>query len=131
MTKFPTVAREMPLDDLVMRVYHLELTECCNGAEFKQCVRLILRNLDEVMDALICYRPADRRIRRAVSRLRMNAIRLRELCSGVPETFDHPEQWRAMAVHIIANYDQFRFEAGLLYQMAVPDSSFGVLRAAL
>jgi hypothetical protein len=36
-----------------------------------------------------------------------------------------------VAENIMVNYEQFRIEAGLLYRLAVPGSSFGVLRAAL
>jgi hypothetical protein len=56
MTAFTISRRDMPLDDLVVRVYHLELKECRDEAEFKEGVRLILRNLDEVMETLCGYR---------------------------------------------------------------------------
>ena len=61
----------------------------------------------------------------------MKAASMRNLCAAIPETFDHPEQWREAAVLIVANYEQFRIEAGLLYLLVVPGSSFAVLRAAL
>jgi hypothetical protein len=61
----------------------------------------------------------------------MKAASLRTFCAVIPESFDHPEKWREVAIHIIANYEQFRIEAGLLYQLAVPGSGFAVLRAAL
>jgi hypothetical protein len=131
MTALPIARRAMPLDDLVVRVYHLELKECRDEAEFKDGVRLVLRNLDEVLETLCFYRPADGRTRRAVDRVKLRAVHMRNLCTAVPESFDHPERWRQVATHIIANYEQFRIEAGLLYQLAVPGSSFGVLRAAL
>ena len=131
MTALNIARREMPLDDLVVRVYHLELKESRDEAEFREGIRLVLRNLDEVVDALCYYRPVDRRIRRAADRVKIRAASLRNLCAAIPETFDGPEQWRVVAVHIIANYEQFRIEAGLLYQLAVPGSSFAVLRAAL
>ena len=51
MTALSIARREMPLDDLVVRVYHMELNECLDEAEFKEGVRLVLRNLDEVLDA--------------------------------------------------------------------------------
>ena len=126
-----TIARDMPLHDLVVRVYHLELLECRDEAEFRDCVRLLLRNLDEVLDALCFYRPVERRIQRAVDRVKLKASHMRNLCTAVPESFDSPEGWRPMAEHIMVNYEQFRIEAGLLYRLAVPGSSFGVLRAAL
>jgi hypothetical protein len=126
-----TIARDMPLDDLVLRVYHLELSECQDEAEFRDAIRLMQRNLDEVMDALGCDLSTDRRIHRAVNRVKTKATHIRVLCLAVPESFDDPQGWRAMAEHIMVNYDQFRIEAGLLYRLAVPGSSFGVLRAAL
>jgi hypothetical protein len=131
MTALTINRREMPLDDLVVRVYHLELKECRDEAEFRDAVQLVLRNLDEVLDALSSYRPSDRRIFRAVDRLKLKVVHLRNLCTAVPESFDDPERWRQAAIHVAANYEQFRIEAGLLYQLAVPGSSFGVLRAAL
>jgi len=131
MTALMIVRRAMPLDDLVVRVYHLELKESHNEAEFRDGVRLVLRNLDEVLDALCGYQPAERRISRAADRVKMKAASLRKLCAAIPDSFDDPEGWREVAIHIIANYEQFRIEAGLLYQLAVPGSGFGVLRAAL
>jgi hypothetical protein len=131
MTALNIARREMPLDDLVVRVYHMELNECRDEAEFREGVRLVLRNLDEVLDALCFYRPPDRRIQRAVDRVKLKAVHLRNLCMAVPESFDNPEGWRSVAENIMVNYEQFRIEAGLLYRLAVPGSSFGVLRAAL
>ena len=49
MTAFKIARRAMPLDDLVVRVYHLELKECRDEAEFREGVRLVLRNVDEVL----------------------------------------------------------------------------------
>lgn len=121
----------MPLDDLVARVYHLELSECQDLPEFKEGIRLLLRNVDEVLDTLVCYQSEDRRVRRAVERVKQRAIILKDLCAAIPEAFDDPEGWRREADHIIANYEQFRIEAGLLYHIAVPEASFRVLRAAL
>ena len=126
-----TIARDMPLEDLVVRVYHLELLECRDAAEFKECVRLVLRNVDEVLDALCFYRPPDKRIQRAVDRVKMKAAHMRNLCTAVPESFDSPDGWRSVAENIMVSYEQFRIEAGLMYRLAVPGSSFGVLRAAL
>jgi uncharacterized UPF0160 family protein len=131
MTALTIARRAMPLNDLVVRVYHLELKECRDEAEFREAVLLVLRNLDEVLDALCFYRPAGSRIRRAVDHVKQKAVHLCKLCTAVPKSFDHPEEWRQVATHITANYEQFRIEAGLLYQLAVPGSSFGVLRAAL
>ena len=126
-----TIARDMPLDDLVVRVYHLELLECRDNSEFQEAIRLLQHNLNEVMCALGVDLSEDRRIRRAIDRMKIKATCLRELCAAVPETFDGPEGWRSVAENIMVNYEQFRIEAGLLYRLAVPGSSFGVLRAAL
>lgn len=131
MTAVTIARREMPLDDLVVRVYHLELKECRDWAEFKDAVQLVLRNLDEVLDTLGSYRPADRRTLRAVDNVKLKAVHLRNFCMAIPESFDDPERWRQAAIQVAATYEQFRIEAGMLYQLAVPGSSFGVLRAAL
>lgn len=126
-----TIARDMPLDDLVVRVYHLELLECRDEAELREGVRLVLRNVDEVLDALCFYRPPDKRIQRAVDRVKVKAAHMRNLCAAIPESFDSPEGWQSAAEKIMVNYEQFRIEAGLLYRLAVPGSSFGLLRSAL
>jgi len=131
MTALNIARREMPLDDLVVRVYHLELTECHDEAEFREGLALLMRNVDEVLDALCFYQPTERRIQRAVYRVKLKAAHMRNICAEVPESFDNPEGWRSAAENIMANYEQFRIEAGLLYRIAVPGSSFGVLRAAL
>jgi hypothetical protein len=131
MTALNIARREMPLDDLVVRVYHLELNECRDEAEFREGLALVLRNVDEVLDALCFYRPTERRIQRAVDRVKLKATNMRNLCAEVPESFNNPEGWRSAAENIMVNYEQFRIEAGLLYRIAVPGSSFGVLRAAL
>jgi hypothetical protein len=131
MTPIPITRRDMPLDDLVVRVYHLELSECKDFAEFKDAVQLLLKNVDEVLDTLGCYQPLEPRVSRAIDRVKRRAISLKNLCAEIPESFDDPEEWRGIAAHITANYEQFRIEAGLLYQIAIPGASFGVLRAAL
>ena len=125
------IARYMPLDDLVARVYHLELLECRDAAEFKHAIRLMQHNLDEVIDALASDISGERRVHRAVNRVKVRAARLHELCAEIPESFDDPQGWRPIAEQIMLTYEQFRIEAGLLYQLAVPGSSFAVLRAAL
>ncbi len=121
----------MPLEDLVVRLCHIELTECRDEGEFREGVQLVLRNLDEVLEALCFYRPPDRRTERAVDRVKLKAAHMRNICTAVPESFDHPEGWRPMAEHIMINYELFRIEAGQMYRLAVPGSSFCVLRAAL
>jgi hypothetical protein len=50
---------------------------------------------------------------------------------AIPETFEQPEQWRDVAMHVAANYEHFRIEAGHLYRAAVPASRFPILRSAL
>jgi len=131
MTPLNIASSEMPLEDLVVRLCHVELTECRNEAEFREGVQLVLRNLDEVLEVLCCYRPPERRIERAVDRVKLKASHMRNICAAIPESFDHPEGWRPAAEHIMINYEQFRIEAGLMYRLAVPGSGFGVLRSAL
>jgi hypothetical protein len=63
--------------------------------------------------------------------VKVKAAHMRNLCTAIPESFDNPEGWRSAAENIMVNYEQFRIEAGLMYRLAVPGSSFGVLRAAL
>jgi hypothetical protein len=126
-----TIARDMPLNDLVVRVYHLELLECRDNSEFQEGIRLMRHNLNEVLRALGTDLSEDRRIRRAIDRVKIKATHLRELCAAVPESFDDPEGWRSVAENIMVNYEQFRIEAGLMYRLAVPGSGFGVLRSAL
>ena len=70
MTPIAIARRDMPLDDLVARVYHLELSECRDLSEFKEGIRLLLRNVEEVLDTLGCYRPEERRVHRAVDRVK-------------------------------------------------------------
>ena len=65
-----TIARDMPLDDLVVRVYHLELLECQDNSEFQDAIRLMQHNLNEVMSALGVDLSEDRRIRRAINRVK-------------------------------------------------------------
>ena len=131
MTALSIARSDKPLEDLVVRVCYMELNECRDEAEFREGVQLVLRNVDEVLDALCFYRPTDRRIERAVDRVKLKAAHMRNLCAAIPESFAGPEDWRSVAENIMVNYEQFRIEAGLLYRLAVPGSGFGVLRAAL
>lgn len=131
MTALSIARSDKPLEDLVVRVCHMELTECRDEAEFREGVQIVLSNLDEVLDALCFYRPPERRIERAVDRVKLKAAHMRNICTSVPESFDHPEGWRPAAEQIMVNYEQFRIEAGLMYRLAVPGSGFGVLRSAL
>lgn len=125
------IAHQKPLDDLVLRVCHLELSERMTFADFKEGIRLMLKNLDEVLQALACFAPPNRRIERAVDLLKLKAVRLRSFCSEMPEADNGSEQWRQIARDIIVNYEQFRIEAGMLYELVVPGAGFRVLRSAL
>jgi hypothetical protein len=95
------IARYMPLDDLVGRVYHLELLECRDDKEFLDAIRLMQHNLDEVTDALGCDLSNDRRIRRAVDRVKTKAAHLKKLCTAVPQSFSDPQGWRFIAEQIM------------------------------
>lgn len=129
--KLQKIARQTPLRNLILKVYHLELSECQTFDDYKEAIRLILKNLEEVLQALACYAPPDRRTERAADLLKLKAMRLRTFCSEMPEAENGSEEWRPIARSIIVNYEQFRIEAGMLYQVVVPGSSFSVLRAAL
>jgi len=91
------IARDMPLDDLVVRVYHLELLECRDHSEFQEAIGLLQHNLNEVMSALGADLSENRRICRAIDRMKIKATALRELCAAVPATFDTPNGWRSAA----------------------------------
>lgn len=123
--------RKGPLDELVRRVCHVELSECRDFAEFKEGIGIMKRNLEDTLAALACYQPPNKQIGRAADNLKRKAVMLLNTCRTIPPSFDDPEQWRPLAMNVIADYEQFRVEAGHLYQLAVPGSSFGVLRAAL
>ena len=125
------IARQTPLRDLIIRVYHLELSECQTFDDYKEVIRLMVKNLEEVLQALACYAPPNRRIERAADLLKLKAARLLKFCSEMPEAQNGSEEWRPIARSIIVNYEQFRIEAGMLYQLVVPGASFSVLRAAL
>lgn len=131
MTSLKTV-RSKPLVDLVLKVRHIELLaeSKCLG-DFLEGIRFMTQNLDETLAALGGYLPVDPAERRMAEKVKLNAMRLLQLCRAIPEVFDDSDQWRQMAVHIAANYEQFRIDAGHLYQLAVPRSGFGVLRSAL
>jgi hypothetical protein len=124
-------ALQGPLDDLVLKVCHLELSDCTDLSEFKEGIEVMIGNLEATLAALACYNPPNRRIRRAAENVKMRAVVLLKLCRDIPKSFDDPEKWRGAAGRMIVTYEHFRIEAGHLYQLAVPGSSFGVLRAAL
>jgi len=119
------------LDELVRQVYHVNLSQCRDFAEFKGLLNFMMANLLEVSNSLGCELTDDRRIRRAAESLKVKADRLLMLCNDVAESFDAPEEWRAVMAQIVVNYEILRFEAGYLYQLVVPKSPFGVLRSAL
>jgi len=127
----PKVARQRPLRDLILKVYHLELSDCTTFDDSKEAIRLMVKNLEEVLQALACFAPPDRRIERAADLLKLKATRLLKSCSQMPESENGSQEWRHIARNIIVNYQQFRIEAGMLYELIVPGSSFSVLRAAL
>ena len=124
------------LDDLVCRVYHVNLPECRDAEDFKDRLDFMVRNLQEISDTLereLSGRAFsdDQRIRRAAEGVRGKANRLLALCGDVPNSFAAPEEWRRIAGHLAVNYDLLRFEAGHLYRLVIPESPFGVLRSAL
>ena len=120
-----------PFDDLVLKVCNLELSRCRDLEDFKEAIKVMERNLEETLATLARCDPPCTRIRRAVENVKLKAVLLLNLCRNIPKSFDEPEKWRETAVRLMANYDQFRIVAGHLYELAVPRSGFGVLRAAL
>jgi hypothetical protein len=130
------MVKEMPtcgmrLETLVRKVCHVDLSECRDFAEFKEGIEAMVKNLEETLAVLGCCNFSIPRIRRAADMVKLKAVRLLDLCRAVPESFDDSEKWREMAIVIIANYEQFRIEAGHFYRLAVPNSTFDVLRSAL
>lgn len=125
------VARQTPLRDLILKVYHLELSACQTFDDYKEAIRLMVKNLEEVLQALACFAPPNRRIERAADLLKLKAAHLLKFCSEMPEAENGSQEWRRIARDIVVNYEQFRIEAGMLYQLVVPGATFSVLRAAL
>jgi len=119
------------LRDLILKVHPLELAECNTFDDSKEVIRLMVKNIEEVLQALACFAPPNRRIERAADLLKLKATRLLNFCSEMPEAENGSQEWRRIAREIIVNYEQFRIEAGMLYELVVPGSSFSVLRAAL
>lgn len=126
------------LDDLVRKVFHVNLQRCRDAGEFRNSLSYMVRNLEEISSSL-GFAAADhqfsndQRINRAAENVKVKAERLLALCGAVPESFATKDEgeWRAAANNLSANYDILRFDAGHLYQLAVPESPFGVLRSAL
>ena len=125
------VARQTPLRDLILKVHHLELSECNTFDDSKEVVRLIVENVEAVLQALACFAPPNRRIERAADLLKLKGVRLLKLCSEMPEVENGSQEWQRIVRAIIVNYEQFRIEAGMLYELVVPGATFSVLRAAL
>lgn len=119
------------LDDLVLKVTYVGLKVCQNEADFREALRVLIGNLEEVMGCLAAFQAGLPQGRRLVESMKLKAIRLLDLCHAVPESFDDPNAWREAADRIKANYDQFRSDAGRLYSVEVAGSGFDVLSAAL
>jgi hypothetical protein len=120
-----------PLDRLVLQVCHLDLSECDNLGDFKNALEIMKHNLEATLSALAVYIPTNKQVSRAARNLKSRAVHLLNLCRSIAKSLDDSEQWKEQAILVIANYEQFRISAGHLYQIAVPRSSFGVLKAAL
>ncbi len=125
------IARQMPLRDLILKVHHMELSECNTFDDSKEAIRLIVENVEAVLQALACFAPPNRRIERAADLLKLKGTRLLNFCSEMPEAENGSQEWRRIVREIIVNYEQFRIEAGMLYELVVPGCSFSVLRSAL
>jgi hypothetical protein len=123
------VTRKM--NDLVRRVYNVDLWDCQSYDQFKKGLVRIMHNLDVLLEAFADWRPSDPRARRAVEDVKLKATRLLRLCREAPSEFEHPEDWRQAARQIIASYEVLRDDAGRLYELMVPRSGYGVLRTAL
>jgi len=124
-------AHRDPLDALVREVWHVELSACENYAEFREGVCRMTDNLELTLAALAGLELSDARIRRAAEQVKLNALRLLELCRELPEALEGPEDWRHRMAAILAMYEQFRNEAAHLYQLAAPAAAFNLLRLAL
>lgn len=119
------------LDDLVLKVRHVDLRVVENETEFRESLEALFANLEAVLDFLGGFQPKTQRGRRVADDVKLKAVRLRELCRAVPARFDDPNAWHAAAARIMANYDLFRSDAGHLYELEVPGAGFAVLAAAL
>jgi hypothetical protein len=124
-------AHRDPLDALVQKVWHVELSACENYAEFREGVRHMTDNLELTLAALAGLERSDARIRRAADQVKLSALRLLGLCRELPEALEGPEDWRHRMAAILAMYEQFRNEAAHLYQLAAPAAAFNLLWLAL
>lgn len=124
-------AHRDPLDALVQKVWHVELSACEDYAEFRERVRRMTDNLDLTLAALAGLDLSNAHIRRAADQVKLSALRLLDLCRKLPEALEGPEDWRNRMATILATYEQFRNQAGRLYRAAVPAAAFNLLRVAL
>ena len=124
-------AHRDPLDALVVKVWHVELSACEDYVEFREGVQRMTHNLELTLAAVAGLDLSDIHIRRAADQVKLSALRLLDLCREVPEALPGPEDWRHRMTAIIAAYEQFRNEAGHLYRLEVPAAAFNVLRLAL
>jgi len=124
-------AHRDPLDALVQKVWHVELSACEEYEKFKEGVRHMTDNLELTLAALAGVELSDARIRRAADQVKLSAVRLLALCRELPEALPGPEDWRQRMTTIMGMYEQFRNEAGHLYRLAVPAAAFNLLRLAL
>ena len=124
-------AHRDPLDELVREVWHVELSTCEGYEEFREGVRRMTHNLELTLVALAGLKPSNIHSRRAADQLKLSSLRLLEMCREVPDALQGPEDWRHTMTTIMANYEQFRNQAGRLYRLAVPAAAFNLLRTAL
>ena len=65
------IATQTPLRDLVLKVHHLELAECNTFDDSQKVIRLMVENIEAVLQALACFAPPNRRIERAADLLKL------------------------------------------------------------
>lgn len=124
-------AHRNPLDALVREVWHVDLSECEDYAEFREGVRRMTHNLELTLAAVAGVDLSAGHIRRAADQVKLSALRLLNMCRKLPEALEGPEDWRHRKMTIMATYDQFRNQAGRLYRLAAPAKTFNLLRRAL
>src|SRR3954462_11974875 len=78
-------AHRDPLDALVLKVWHVELSVCEEYAEFREGVRRMTDNLELTLAALAGLELSDARIRRAANQVKLSALRLLSLCRARPD----------------------------------------------
>jgi hypothetical protein len=124
-------AHRDPLDALVQKVWHVELSGCEDYAGFREGVRHMTDNLELTLLALARLDLSNAQVRRAADQVKLSALRLLDLCRKLPEAVQGPEDWRHRMTTIMATYEQFRNQAGRLYRLAVPAAAFNLLWWAL